>query len=268
MTPFRRNERRLDLSAAAGLVAAISVVVVGQVLEGGTVRSLLQPTAAAVVFGGTAAALFVSYPLMTLRRTVLAIRDAFLKPPPPMKPLILDLTNLATRSKRKGLMSLDTAVVDSSDHFLARAIAFATDGLPVESVRRAMENESRVQEDADDEPAQVLESAAGYAPTLGILGAVLGLIHVMENLAAPSKLGAGIAVAFVATVYGVGSANLLFLPLAAKVRHAARTSGLRREMIIEAISSMQQGVHPRQLEEQLDAYVKVRDLKPSARRAA
>jgi chemotaxis protein MotA len=251
-----------------GLLAAVGVIVLGQLLEGGSVRSLLQPTAASVVFGGTAAALLVSFPLRTLQRTALAIRDAFLQPAPALKPLILDLTNLATRSKRKGLMSLDTAVIDSNDRFLERAIAFATDGLPTEAVRRAMETESRVQEDADDEPAQVLEAAAGYAPTLGILGAVLGLIHVMENLAAPSKLGAGIAIAFVATVYGVGSANLIFLPLAAKVRHAARTAALRREMIVEAVASMQQGVHPRQLEEQLEAYVKVRDVTPVRRKAA
>ncbi len=247
---------------------ALGVVLVAQLLEGGRVRSLLQPTAAVVVFGGTAAALLVSYPLLTLRRTVLAVRDAFLVPPPAMRSLVAELTSLAMQSKRKGLMSLESVAAETGDRFLGRGLALATDGLAPEAVRRAMETEGQVQEDTEEEAAHVLESAAGYAPTLGILGAVLGLIHVMENLAAPSKLGAGIAVAFVATIYGVGSANLIFLPIAAKIRQTNRLAVLRREMIVEAVISMQQGVHPRQLEEQLEAYIRLGDEKLTARRAA
>jgi len=251
-----------------GLFLGVAVVVAGQKLEGGEVRSLLQPTAAVVVFGGTFTALLVSFSLTTLKRTAIAIKDAFLVPPAGLRGLVAELTNLAMRSKRKGMMSLENFATETNDKFLGRALGLATDGMPPEMVRRAMEAESQLLEDTDDEAARVLESAAGYAPTLGILGAVLGLIHVMENLAAPSKLGAGIAVAFVATVYGVGSANLILMPLAAKIRHHVRLGAMRREMIIESIVGMQQGIHPRMLEEQLEAYLRVHEQKPAHRKAA
>jgi len=265
VTPSSR--RRLDFSGLAGLGLALGAVVVAQKIEGGSLRSLVQPTAAMVVFGGTAAALLVSFPLATLTRTVKTVRDAFATPPPAMRALVAELSGMALRSKKKGLMSLDNIAVETGDRFLGRALALAIDGLPPEAVRRTMETESHAQEEFDDEVAHVLESAAGYAPTLGILGAVLGLIHVMENLAAPSRLGAGIAVAFVATVYGVGSANLVFMPLAARVRSQTRLAALRRELIVEAVVSIQQGMHPRQLEEQLEAYVRLREQQP-VRRAA
>lgn len=268
MSGLRKGVGHLDVSGAVGLFLAIGVIVVGQLLEGGRVRSLLQPTAAVVVFGGTLAALLVTFPLQTLWRTAVAIRNAFLVPPPALRNMVAELTSLATRSKRKGLMSLEAVALESGDLFLGRALGLATDGVPPEAVRRAMEAESHIQEDSEEETAHVLESAAGYAPTLGILGAVLGLIHVMENLAAPSKLGSGIAVAFVATVYGVGAANLILMPLAAKIRLSVRMSALRREMIIESVVAMQQGVHPRTLEEQLEAYIRVHEHKPAHKKAA
>lgn len=267
MTVKPSARRRFDVSGVAGLGLAFAAIIAAQKIEGGSLQSLVQPTAAMVVFGGTAAALLVSFPLATLARTLTAVRDAFMTPPPAMRALVAELSGMALRSKKKGLMSLEGSVPESGDRFLGRALALAIDGLPYDAVRRTMETESHAQEEFDDEVAHVLESAAGYAPTLGILGAVLGLIHVMENLAAPSKLGAGIAVAFVATVYGVGSANLVFMPLAARVRHQTRLAALRRELIIEAIVSIQQGMHPRQLEEQLEAYVRLRE-RQAVRRAA
>lgn len=268
MTVKPKGIGHLDLSGAVGLLLALGVIVVGQLLEGGSVRSLLQPTAAVVVFGGTMAALLVTFPLQTIWRTAIAIRNTFRVPPPALRNLVAELTNLALRSKRKGLMSLEAVALESGDTFLSRALGLATDGMPPDAVRRAMEAESHLQEDSEEETAHVLESAAGYAPTLGILGAVLGLIHVMENLAAPSKLGSGIAVAFVATVYGVGSANLILMPLAAKIRLSVRVAALRREMIIESVVAMQQGVHPRTLEEQLEAYIRVHEHKPHHKKAA
>jgi chemotaxis protein MotA len=261
-------QRRLDFSGLSGLALAIGAVLVAQRLEGGQLSSLMQPTAAMVVFGGTLAALMVSFPLATLKRTVHGVRAAFTAAPPSMRSLVAEIADLALRSKKKGLMSLENAALESRDRFLGRALGLAIDGLPPEAVRRTMETESHAQEEFDDEVAHVLESAAGYAPTLGILGAVLGLIHVMENIASPSRLGGGIAVAFVATVYGVASANLLLMPLAARVRHQTRMAALRRELIIEGIVSMQQGLHPRQLEEQLEAYIRLREQVPAARRAA
>jgi chemotaxis protein MotA len=259
---------RFDGFAAAGAVMAVGVVLVGQLLEGGRVRSLLQPTAAVIVFGGTLAALLVSFPAATLKRTISDVWAAFFYQPPAMDALASELTRLALQSKRRGMMSLESYADETTDKFLGRALSLATDGLPSEGVRRAMETEIRVTEEADEEAARVLEAAAGYTPTLGILGAVLGLIHVMENLAAPSKLGAGIAVAFVATVYGVAAANLLFMPLAAKIRGAARSASVRREMTLEAVVAIMQGIHPRQLEEQLEAYAQAQRQRPRMERAA
>ncbi len=268
MTPDPAGRRQLDVSGVAGVVLAFAAIVIAQRIEGGNLGSLVQPTAAMVVFGGTTAALLVSFPMATLRRTVTSVRDAFMQRPPQMRALVGDLANMALRSKKKGLMSLESSAIESKDRFLGRALSLAIDGLPPDAVRRTMETESRAQEDYEEEVAHVLESAAGYAPTLGILGAVLGLIHVMENIAAPSKLGAGIAVAFVATVYGVGSANLIFMPLAARVRHQTRMLAIRRELIIEGVVSMQQGIHPRQLEELLEAYIRLREQPPQYRKAA
>jgi chemotaxis protein MotA len=259
---------RIDPSGAFGLVCALAVLVAAQWLEGGHVRSLIQPTAAVVVFGGTLAALLVSFPVHTLWRTARAVGEAFTTPPRSLRSLVAEMTSLATRSKRKGLMSLEAVAVESRDAFLGRAAQSAADGMAPDEVRRAMEAESDLQADSEEEPAIVLEAAAGYAPTLGILGAVLGLIHVMENLAAPSKLGSGIAVAFVATVYGVGWANLILLPLAARLRLHVRLAALRREIVIESVIAMLQGVHPRMLEEQLNAYVRGRDRSREDRRAA
>lgn len=268
MTKKPAVPRRIDVSGVAGLALATAAVLVAQRLEGGQIRSLLQPTAAVVVFGGTLAALLVSFPLATLKRTVSTVRFALLTPPPTVRSLVAELSDLALQSKKRGLMSLENTAVASRDPFLGRALALAVDGVPPDAVRRTMETESHAQEEFDDEVAHVLESAAGYTPTLGILGAVLGLIHVMENIAAPSRLGAGIAVAFVATVYGVGAANLLFMPLAGRIRYQTRLAALRRELTIEGILSMQQGVHPRQLEEQLDVYIRLRDQAAQPRRAA
>lgn len=268
MTSRRTAPRRFDVSGTLGLALAIAAVLVAQRLEGGQIRSLLQPTAAIIVFGGTLAALLVSFPTATLRRTISAVRATFLMPPPTVRTLVTELADLALQSKKRGLMSLENAAAATRDRFLGRALALAIDGVPPDVVRRTMDTESHALEEFDDEVAHVLESAAGYAPTLGILGAVIGLIHVMENIAAPSRLGAGIAVAFVATVYGVGSANLLFLPLAGRIRHHTRLAALRRDLTIEGIVSMQQGVHPRQLEEQLEVYIRLRDQPVQPRRAA
>jgi chemotaxis protein MotA len=249
---------RRDVASMIGVPLALGIVVAAQLLEGGALRTLLQPTAALVVFGGTFAALLVSYPLPTVRATLRAVAGAFNATPEPDQQLVSRLSEYAQRARRKGMGSLEVEIEGVKDPFLARALELATDGFRAPEVRRLLETDSRTREEHDEEPANVLEAAAGYAPTLGILGAVLGLIHVMENLAAPGKLGSGIAVAFVSTVYGVGSANLLFLPLATKVRARARAEALAREVVIEAVSAIQQNTHPRLVEQHLTAFLRTR----------
>jgi chemotaxis protein MotA len=249
------NRKNLDLASLVGAPLALGVVVGAQMIGGGRLMSLVQPEAALVVFGGTVAALLLSYPPSSLRRAVRAAAAAFTVPPVSRSTLVAQFTQYSLRVKRKGVLALESEVALTPDPFLARALTLMVDGFPAPEVKHSLEIDSRTREDADEESAQVFEAAAGYAPTLGILGAVLGLIHVMENLTAPAKLGPGIAVAFVSTIYGVGVANLVFLPLATKLRALARSAALTREIIVEGISAIQRSTHPRLVEEHLDAYV-------------
>lgn len=262
------TRRRLDFASVIGLACTIAVVAGSQWLEGGALRSLLQGSAALIVFGGTAAALFVSFPIDTLRRTFAAVSRVFVAGSPADIELVARMTRYAVRAKRRGLLALEQDLRELDDPFLSRALELVIDGHEPEAVRHALDIDTRTREEADEENAAVLESAAGYAPTFGILGAVLGLIHVMENLAAPSKLGAGIAVAFVATVYGVGSANLLFMPLATRIRAIARADALGRAVIIEGVSAIRAGVHPRIVEQQLMAYIAAREQAAAAEKVA
>ena len=255
---MRAASGRRDVATLVGVPLTVAVLVVAQRLEGGALRTLLQPTAALVVFGGTFAAILISYPWRLIGTTWRAVLRTFEEPPEPDAQLVHRLADYGTLARRKGLSALEAEASGVGDVFLKRALELATDGFVAPEVRRLLETDSRTREQQDEEPADVLEAAAGYAPTLGILGAVLGLIHVMENLAEPGKLGSGIAVAFVSTVYGVGAANLLFLPLATKVRARARAGGLAREVIIEAVSAIQHNTHPRLMEQQLDAFLRRR----------
>ena len=170
-------------------------------------------------------------------------------------------TDYALRVRRRNILALESEISSSDDRFLARALTMVVDGMPAPEVRAALELDSRAREEADEESVHVLETAAGYTPTLGILGAVLGLIHVMENLSAPATLGQGIAVAFVATVYGVGTANLVLLPLATKLRQRARAAMLSRDLIIEGIGALQKSVAPKLMEQHLSALVQTDDDK-------
>lgn len=206
--------------------------------------TLLQPTAAAVVFGGTALAVVVSFPLGLLGRTARSLVSAFRSQPESEAVLLARMAEYASRAKTRGALSLEQELQRHQDPFLLRAISLLVDGVPAADVRHTLMTFSHVREEADAECASVLEAAGGYAPTLGILGAVLGLIRAMEHLKTPADVGPGIAVAFVATIYGVGAANLVFLPLAARLRSLSRQAALNREVVIEGAVAIQQGIHP------------------------
>jgi chemotaxis protein MotA len=254
--PGTKPRRDLAALASVGLIAA--VVLLAQMAEGGRLRALLQPTAALVVFGGTAAALLLSFPLAQLRRAALAVRKAFHRMPKLDEALVARFEQYAVRVRRRGTAALEPELAAATEPFLSRALGLVVDGVDPDEIRRALTTFNRAAEEAEEESAIVLETAAGYAPTLGILGAVLGLIRVMENLATPAAVGAGIAVAFVATVYGVGVANLVLLPLATRVRALARHAALERELITEGAIVLRQAQHPRIVEAHLDGFVRDR----------
>jgi chemotaxis protein MotA len=256
MKRFRRSGR--DAAALASIGLGIAVVVLAQIAEGGRLRALLQPTAALVVFGGTAAALLLSFPLSHLRRTLEAVSRAFRGAPEVEHELVNRFEQYAARQRRRGVASLEPEAAAATDPFLARAMGLVVDGVAPADIRQALTTFNHAAQDADEECVLVLETAAGYAPTLGILGAVLGLIRVMENLATPAAVGAGIAVAFVATVYGVGLANLVLLPLAARLRSNSRGAALSRDITIEGCVALRQGLHPRVVEAHLGGFIRGR----------
>lgn len=248
------SERRGALTLT-GLGLGTAVVFGAHVSMGGSLSTFAQTEALAVVFGGTAAALLVSFPSRTLRSAWQGLRELFEGQPVPLETLVPTLIGFARKAKRHGLPAVERDLDQTHDPFLLRALTLSVAGLPREFVREALEIDARVLAEREDERAQVLEAAAGYAPTLGIVGAVLGLMRVMQTFSEMATLGSGIAAAFVATILGVGAANLVFLPLATRLRSRARQDQLRRELVIEGVLALRDGASPGVLEERLAGYL-------------
>jgi chemotaxis protein MotA len=245
----------MDLATIAGIILALAAILGGQALEGGHIASILQPTAALIVLGGTAGAVAVQFPAHVLKRALKDIKHVFKPNVSTLNDAIQTIVTLANKARRDGLVSIEKEASEIPDAFMRRGLELAVDGTDVKVLRAALEMELGHAEEEAEAPAKVLEAAGGYAPTVGILGAVLGLIHVMENLSDPSKLGSGIAVAFVATVYGVGIANLFLLPMASKMKIRAKEKILEMEVIIEGICALAEGENPRLIERKLGVFV-------------
>ena len=251
----RLRRRRLDLTTLGGIPVGIGLVLLGQALEGGALRSVFQLTAALIVFGGTLGAVLVSFSLDEVRYAGRRLRAVFIDDEPSPKRLVPAIVDLALRARRQGIMAIDRDLDRLDEPFLKKGLRLAIDGNTPQSVRELLEVEDQAMTDRETTAALVYESAGGYSPTFGILGAVLGLIQVMEHLSDPSRLGAGIAIAFVATVYGVGAANLVFLPIATKLRTRARRASKQRELMIEGIMAIQEGLSPQFIQSKLEGFV-------------
>lgn len=248
---MKRRGRRFDLGSVTGVPLGLGFILVGQLIEGGRAQSLVQLTAGLIVFGGTLGAVLLSYSPADMRRAIGSLRDVFTENAGSAEAVINKISGYAIRARKQGIMTLEDDLPHENDPFLRKGLGLAVDGTNPHVVRDMLTLESDTLQDRDDRSAKVFESAGGYAPTIGILGAVLGLIQVMESLNDPSQLGHGIAVAFVATIYGVGSANLVFLPIATKLRARAAEAAARRELVIEGILSIQEGLNLRLIEEKL-----------------
>jgi chemotaxis protein MotA len=244
----------MDITSVGGIVLAIAMILVGQRLEGGHVGSILQLTAAMIVFGGTIGAVMVAFPKKDFVHGLKLVKLAFGDKARDMPGIAKQLVDYASVARRDGVLALEGRLGEVSDPFLRRALQFVVDGVDANVTRDTLEGAIDAEFEENVVASKVWESAGGFAPTVGILGAVLGLIHVMENLNDPSKLGGGIATAFVATVYGVGSANLLFLPFAAKIKRKLTLEKERKTLIAEGVLSIQEGINPRVLEEKLRAF--------------
>jgi chemotaxis protein MotA len=245
----------MDVISIVGILLALIAIIGGQVLEGGHLGSLLQVTAFVIVIGGTAGAVMLQSSLVAFLRGMRMLKWVFSPPALEGQPLIQSIAHWSATARKGGLLALEPAVEDVEDPFARKGLQMLVDGAEPETLRDTLQVEIDAYEEQQRQAAKVWEAAGGYAPTIGILGAVLGLIHVMENLSDPSKLGAGIAVAFVATVYGVGSANLLFLPIANKLKAIVAREIVLREMLVEGLISVANGENPRLIERKLQGYI-------------
>jgi len=254
----------VDKSTIVGIFLAVGGIVAGLLIEGGKIAQILQPTAAMIVFGGTIGAVMVQFPMPIVIQAFKQLAHVFLDKDEDSTQLIKDLVGYAQRARKDGIVSLDSELANIQDPFLKKTLMLAVDGTDPQELRKMMELELDNQTEHAEKIAQVFESAGGFAPTIGIIGAVLGLIQVMQHLQNIDEVGRGIAVAFVATIYGVGSANLLFLPSSGKLKIKSRQEQVCREMTLEGVISILEGMNPRMLETKLLGYLHDQAQKPEA----
>jgi chemotaxis protein MotA len=245
----------LDIATIIGLVMAAVAILGGQALEGGHVGSLIQPTAAIIVLGGTFGACFVQFPLNVALSSFKSLFKAFQQPKGNNNAIIQDIIRLANKARKEGVISLEADTQKLEDPFLKRALTMAMDGVEPKVLRDTMELEINNLEEESEQPIKFWSAAGGYAPTIGIIGAVLGLIHVMENLSDPSKLGGGIATAFVATVYGLVTANIIYIPMAGKLKLKSKTLMVAKEIMLVGVIGILEGENPRLIEDKLKSYL-------------
>jgi chemotaxis protein MotA len=245
----------MDKSTIAGVVVAIAGIVAGLLIEGGNLGQILQPTAALIVFGGTIGAVLLQFPFPTVVAAFRGLGRLFAAPRKQNDQLLSQLVAFANKARRQGVVSLDEDLRTVEDPFLKQSLMLAVDGTEPSELRRIMRVSLDSTTDSEERLPAVFESAGGFSPTIGILGAVLGLIQVMQHLDNIQEVGRGIAVSFVATIYGVGIANLFFLPFAGKMRIRIHAELQRREMMLEGVISILEGMNPRMLEVKLAGYL-------------
>jgi chemotaxis protein MotA len=254
--PESKTRSRLDVTALLGIVVSVGGILGGLILEGGRVADVAQVTAALIVIGGTLGAIMLTTPFSIIRSAVGRLKIILVEQSITPAEIIDSIVVYATKARKTGIVSLEQDAMNIEDPFLHKALTLAVDGAELQSIREMMQLEMRLEMSEADTDARVFEAAGGYAPTIGIIGAVIGLIQVMKYLDDIHKVGYGIAVAFVATIYGVGSANLFFLPIAQKIRLRAQQSIRIKEMMLEGVVSISEGMNPRLIRRKLNAFIR------------
>lgn len=244
----------MDIATLLGIIIGLAALIGGFLWEGGELGGLMQLTSALIVFGGTIAAVLISFPVSKLRTVPKALALAFSSRHQDSGELIEDIVGMATVARREGVLALEKKAADYPNPFLREGIQLVVDGTERSMVQQIMSLEIDALEKKYESYAKVFESAGGYAPTMGIIGTVMGLIHVLGSLSEPTALGPSIALAFTATLYGVASANLIFLPIASKIKARSEEEVDRMEMMIEGILSIQNGDHPLLVRRKLESY--------------
>ena len=252
--PKRPAANKLDFATLAGIAVALLGIIGGLLLENGSIQDIAQATAALIVLGGTLGAVLVTTPLPVFLRAVKSLRHVVIEQASSTSTVIESLIHFATKARKNGIVSLETDAPSIADPFLRKAINLAVDGTDLQELRKMLDLDISLSEHLAEAEAKVWEAAGGYAPTVGIIGAVMGLIQVMKHLEDIKAVGHGIAVAFVATVYGVGSANFLFLPVANKLRSRMKDAMLMKDMVLEGVVGIVEGLNPTLIRIKLEAY--------------
>ena len=244
----------MDVLSLIGIIMAFVAIIGGNYLEGGHLGALANGPAALIVLGGTVGAALLQSPMSAFKRAMQTVVWILFPPRIDMAGGIDRVVNWSLTARKEGLLGLEGVADTEPDNYSRKGLQLLVDGVEPETIRSVLEVDYMTQESRDIEAAKVFESMGGYAPIIGIIGAVMGLIHVMGNLADPGQLGSGIAVAFVATIYGVASANLVLLPIASKLKAIAMRQSLYREMLLEGILSIAEGENPRSIELKLQGF--------------
>jgi chemotaxis protein MotA len=245
----------MDLATIIGLVLAWGAFFASVIMEGGSLAAFMNPSALVLVFGGTFGATVASFPLSELKKLPTILKIAFAGHDTDIGSVITQLVKFAERARREGLLALEEEQRNITDEFLKKGVGLAVDGTDPELVRTILETEISFLAERHEVGANIFATMGGFAPTLGVIGTVAGLVHMLSNLSDPSSMGPSIAAAFIATLMGVSSANLIFLPLANKLKSRSKHEVMGREIMMEGILSIQAGDNPRVVEEKLKAFM-------------
>lgn len=245
----------MDIASIGGIIVAILGILTGMMIEGGSVSQITQPTAALIVIGGTTGAVLLQFPLKIVLAALRQMLKIFFSGKEDNEEVLKQLVQFANKARKSGIVSLDQDLNSVEDPFFRQALMLAIDGMEPSEVRKIMQMELDNKSEMEEKIPQVFEAAGGYSPTVGIIGAVLGLIQVMQHLDNITEVGRGIAVAFVATIYGVGLANLICLPAAGKLKIRHREEQMVKEMILEGVISILEGMNPRMMETKLRTFL-------------
>jgi len=259
----KKSSSRPDIATLGGLLLAAGGILGGLTLEGGKLTDIAQVTALMIVLGGTLGAVMVTTPLKTLLRAAKSLGNVFFERLESPQQVIEEIISYATKARKNSIISLESDLDRIEDPFLRKAISLSVDGTDLQELRKMMELDLSLHQRSGEATAKVYEAAGGYAPTIGIIGAVLGLIQVMKHLENIEEVGRGIAVAFVATVYGVASANLFFLPVANKIKARLHYTLHIKELMLEGVCSIVEGLNPKLIRVKLDAFADEEGAKSS-----
>ena len=259
------GKSQLDRGTVAGVLIAITGVIAGLWLDGGSLRQVLQPTAALIVLGGTLGAILIQFPFKTVQQAAAQTSQALFYKTSLTTATVEELAGWCMQARKHGLLSIDSKLERIEDLFLRKSLTLAVDNLPLLQLRETMEIDLDLEEERAESIVRVIDAAGGFAPTLGIIGAVMGLIQVMQRMDNVGEIGRGIAVAFVSTLYGIGVANLVFLPLAGKLRIRMRERQLMHEMTLDAVIAIAQGISARSLRQRLQGYLAAGKVTPEAK---